>query len=176
MRWQSYHRNLLALAEHGDSLTESQKKACQSIQQAVSDYEQRINLWGSPGTGKTFLAHYLHHSAEGLYFRSAEYYQSSEVSPNSVIIIDNAPPDRKSARDVFGDILWQGAFSVILITRKPIHDAVKKVHLSLGEDDIEQIQTVIRHKFGPSRIQVPDGYDFQQSGIWTLVKALSIGT
>jgi len=172
MLWQSYHGKLLALSETDDSLTDSQRIACESIQQAIADYEQCINLWGGPGTGKTFLAHYLHHRAEGIYFGSAEYYRRAEVSPNSVIIIDNAPHDRKLARVIVGDILWLGAVSVILITRQPINDAVRKIHLSLINDDIKQIKRVISQKFGPLQIDRPEEHDFQQGGIWTLIKAL----
>ena len=68
MHWQSHHRKLLALAETGETLTTSQQTVYEFLHQAIEDYQQRINLWGSPGVGKTFLAHYLHYCAEGLYF------------------------------------------------------------------------------------------------------------
>ena len=51
MRWQLYHRKLLALAETNETLTASQQAVCQFLQQEIRDYQQRINLWGAPGVG-----------------------------------------------------------------------------------------------------------------------------
>ncbi len=177
MLWQSYHRKLLALAENATFLTDSQREAGQSLQQEIADYQQRINLWGGPGVGKTFLAHHLHHRAEGLYFSSAAPLRcpSAEVSPGSVVIIDNAPHDRGSARLIFGEMLWAGASSVILVTRQPIDDAVRRIELGLTAQDLAQIEAVMRQQFGDFPAEALSDYERQRSGIWARVRALSLG-
>ncbi len=170
MLWSSYHYKLLALAQQQDSLTASQKKAIQSILALVHDREQRINLWGNSGVGKTFVAHCLDYQAEGLYACSIKNYKAFEFSPNSVVIFDNAPQERKSARLIFGDVLWAGAATVILITRKPINDAVRKVNLSLTTEDAEQFQKNVHKELGISTFELPDQYHFQQTGLWMMLK------
>ena len=172
MLWQSYHRKLLALAETAETLTNSQQEAGYALQHEISDYQQRINLWGAAGVGKTFLAHYLHHRAEGVYVPSASDCQSTEVFPNSVVIIDNAPHDRSSARSIFGDMLWAGASSVILVTRQPIDDAVRRVELGLTDQDLAHTDALMRRQFGEL---LPDDRchaERHPSGIWALIKAL----
>ena len=169
MRWQLYHRKLLALAETSETLTASQQAVCQFLQQEIRDYQQRINLWGAPGVGKTFLAHHLHHCAEGLYFSSIETYSRAEISPNSVVIIDNAPPDRSSARSIFGDVLWAGASAVILVTRQPVDDAVRTVELGLTTRELARIEDVMRRLFG----QFPAGDLREVNGIWQRLKTVA---
>lgn len=172
MHWQSYHRKLLALAETGETLTTSQQAVCEFLHQAIEDYQQRINLWGSPGVGKTFLAHYLHHSAEGLYFFSSEDCPITGISPNSVIIIDNAPSDRSLARSIFGDMLWAGASSVILVTRQPIDDAVRRIELALTDRDRVQIESVISKLFVHLPLDKVGDFERHRSGIWEQLKVL----
>ncbi len=168
MLWQSYHRKLLALAETNETLTASQQAACQFLQREIRDYQQRINLWGAPGVGKTFLAHHLHHCADGLYFSSVETCSHAEVSPNSVVIIDNAPHDRSAARSIFGDVLWAGASSVFLVTRQPIDDAVRRVELGLTTRELARIEDVIRGLFG----HFPTNDLRAVDGIWQRLKVL----
>lgn len=168
MRWQFYHRKLLALAETNEALTASQQMACQFLQQEIRDHQQRINLYGAPGVGKTFLVHHLHHCAEGLYFSSIETCSRAEISPSSVVIIDNAPPDRSSARSIFGDVLWTGASSVILVTRQPIDDAVRRIELGLTTRELARIEDVMRRLFG----QFPADDLRDAHGIWQRLKTV----
>ena len=172
MLWQSYHRKLLALAETSETLTASQQAVCQFLRQEVGDYQQRINLWGTPGVGKTFLVHYLHHCTEGLYFSSAENFLSTEISPNSVVIIDNAPSDRSLARSIFGDVLWADVSSVILVTRQPIDDAVRRIELALTDRDMAQIEDVMRKLFAHLPIDKVCDFERHRSGVWEQLKVL----
>jgi len=107
---------------------------------------------------------------EGLYFPSPESYQSSEISQGDAILIDNAPHDRQSARLIFGDILWSGASSVILITRQPIDDAVRRIKLSLNDADLKGIEIVMREQLGNFEIGDINRLNTQQSGIWLYLK------
>jgi len=171
MIWQECHRSLLKLAEMGDLLTKSQQEAYEFIYQAVANYEQRINLWGNPGSGKTFLGHYLHFNKDFSYFHNIEAYRrSGGPESNSVVIIDNAPHERRLARVIFGDVFWKSNSNVILITREPIIDAIRRINLSLTDDDIKQIQKLIEQMFNVKIMGTPDNYAIQRSGIWALLK------
>ncbi len=173
MLWQSYHRKLLALAETSETLTTSQQEVCQFLRQEIGDYQQRINLWGLPGVGKTFLAHYFHHYADGLYFSSTESSLITEVSPKSVVIIDNAPSDRSLARSIFGEMLWASASSVILVTCQPIDDAVQRIELDLTDRDMAQVEGVMRKLFAYSPVDKVDNFERHRSGIWGQLKAMA---
>ena len=173
MLWQSYHRKLLALAETSEILTTSQQAVCKFLRQEIGDYQQRINLWGSPGVGKTFLAHYLYHCADALYFFSAENCPITEITPDSVVIIDNAPHDRSSARSTFGEMLWAGASSVILVTRQPIDDAVRIVELGLTAQELAQIEDVMHRLFGHLPLNDLRDEERRRFGIWGRLKVLA---
>ena len=173
MLWQSYHRKLLASAKTGETLTASQQAACQFLRQEIGDYQQRINLWGPPGIGKTFLVHHLHQYADGLYFLSTESCLATEISPKSAVIIDNAPSDRSLTRSIFGEVLWAGASSVILVTRQPIDDAVRRIELELTDRDMGQIEGVMRKLFSHVPIDKVDNFERHRSGIWEQLKMLA---
>lgn len=173
MRWQSYHRKLLKLAEIGETLTSSQQVVGRFLRREIRDHQQRIDLWGAPGVGKTFLAHHLHHCADGLYFSSVETCSHTEVSPNSVVIVDNAPHDRSSARSIFGDVLWAGASSVVLVTRQPIDDAVRTVELGLTIQELAQVEDVIRRLFGHFPSDDLRDVDCLRCGIWQRLNTLA---
>lgn len=163
---------MATLAETSEALTASQQAACQLLRQEIGDYQQRINLWGTPGVGKTFLAHHLHHCAEGLYFTSEENCPRAEISPNSVVIIDNAPSARSWARSIFGDMLWADASSVILVTRQPIDDAVRSIELTLTDEDLAQIESVMHKLFAHLPVYKVGDFERHRSGIWKPLKVV----
>ncbi len=175
MRWQVYHRKLLALSEEDDSLFDHQKKAYAEISQALSEYESRINLYGNAGTGKTFLAHYLHHHAEGLYFNDGRNHKKIEVPSKSVIIADNVSNDRQSTRLIIDNLLWRGAEAVILITRKPIPDSIRQIHLSLESVDFKKLEYFLCQRLDiQDGIEKLDEIDRHSVGIWKFLNTISL--
>ena len=80
MNWLTYHKQLLQLAETGETLTSSQVSAREAILTAVNMREKRINLSGTVGVGKTFLMHSLYHCADIVYFSDQTCYDA-RVSP-----------------------------------------------------------------------------------------------
>lgn len=177
MNWLAYHRHLLRLSETGETLTPSQASAQDAILNAIQRREGNINLWGNPGVGKTFLAHYLHHHANLVYFSSPTYYDR-QVSSDSVVAIDNAPHTRQEARRLYDDLRWTGkdysaVADVILITRQPIEDAVYRIALMLTDADITYMDMLLREQFGEFALEQGNPYVQQRSGLWRHVKALS---
>lgn len=177
MNWLTYHKNLLQLAKTTRTLTPSQITARDTVLNAVKVWENRINLWGAPGTGKTFLAHYLHHQANFVYF-SDPTRCDVQLPQDSVVVIDSAPYARQEARRLYDRIRWgkkgyTGPTNVILITRKPINDAVCQIELPLTDADIACIEQLIRQQFGEYNIETRSQYTHQRSGLWGYVKTLS---
>ena len=176
MNWLTVHKQLSQLAETEETLTPSQASARNVILNAVQVWEKQVNLLGNPGVGKTFLAHYLHHSADILYFSNPTCYDA-KVSRDSVVAIDNAPHTRQEARGLYDRIRWgqkdyTGPRSVILITRRPIDDDIRKIELTLTDTDIAHMEGIIRQQFGESDFGAADQYAQQRSGLWWYVKNL----
>ena len=176
MNWLAYHKHLSRLAETGETLTPSQASAQDVILKAIQRREMNINLWGNPGVGKSFLAHYLHHHADLVYFSSPTCYDR-QVSSNSVVAIDNAPHTRQEARRLYDHIRWTGkdysaVANVILITRQPIEDAVHQIALTLADADIAHMDVLLQQRFGEFTLEQGNPYVQQYSGLWQHVKAL----
>ena len=177
MNWLTYHKDLLRLAETGETLTPSQASVQDAILKTIQRREMNINMWGNPGVGKTFLAHYLHHRADLVYFSSPTCYDR-QVSSNSTVAIDNAPHTRQEARRLYDDICWTGkdysaAANVILITRQPIEDAVHQIALTLTDTDIAYMDMLLQQQFGEFALEQGSPYMQQRSGLWRHVKALA---
>ena len=177
MNWLTCHKCLLQLAETGKTLTPSQTSAWDAVLNAVQMWEKQINLWGNPGVGKTFLMHSLHHYAELVYFSDLSRYDA-QVSQDSVVAIDNAPSIRQEARRLYDKIRWgdkdyTGPANVILITRQPIDDAVRRIELTLTDIDSAHIEQFIRQKFAESDLEPIDPYVKQRSGLWQYLKNLA---
>ncbi len=177
MNWLTYHRQLLQFAKTSETLTPSQASTRDSILNAIHRLEGRINVWGNPGVGKTFLAHYLHHRADLLYFSSPACY-NRRVSSDSTVAIDNAPHGRQESRRLDDEIRWSGkdysaVTNVILITQRPIDDAVHPIELTLTDTDVAHIEHLLQQDFGESDFEPVSEYARQCSGLWRYVKNLA---
>ena len=177
MNWLTYHKQLLQLAEIGETLTPSQVSARDAVMNAVNMWEKRINLWGTAGVGKTFLVHALHHRADLVYFLDQTQYDA-RVFRDSVIAIDNAPHTRQESRRLYDEIRWgekdyTGPLTVVLITREPIDDAVYRIELRLTDTDVAHIESLMRQQFGESDFEPVGQYAQQRSGLWRYVKTLA---
>ncbi|MYB94332.1 hypothetical protein F4054_17540 [Candidatus Poribacteria bacterium] len=177
MNWLTYHKQLLKLVETIETLMPSQVSVQDALLRAIQTWEPYINLYGSPGTGKTFVAHVLHHRTALVYFSDPTHYDAS-VSRESAVVIDNAPPARQEARRLYDRIRWgqkdyTGPRNVILITRQPIDDAVRRIELTLTDTDIVHIENIIRQQFGESNFETISQYDQQRSGLWWYLKTLA---
>ena len=177
MNWLTYHKQLLKLAETIETLMPSQISGQDALLRAIQTWEPYINLYGSPGTGKTFVAHVLHHRTALVYFSDPTHYDAS-VSRESAVVIDNAPYARQEARRLYDRIRWgqkdyTGPRNVILITRQPIDDAVRRIELTLTDTDIVHIKNIIRQQFGESDFETISQCDQQRSGLWWYLKTLA---
>ena len=174
MKWLTCHEQLLQLAETEKTLTPSQTSARDAILNAVQMWEKQINLWGDPGVGKTFLVHSLHHCAELVYFSDPSRYDA-QVSCDSVVALDNVPSTRQETRQLYDKIRWgdkdyTGPANVILITREPIDDAVRRIELTLTNTDRAHIKKLMHQQFGEYDFETISQYAQQRSGLWQYLK------
>ena len=174
MNWLTCHKQLSQLAETDETLTPSQVTARDALLDKIHTGEPYINLYGHPGSGKTFLAHYLHHRADVLYFSHPDRYDG-QASQDSVVAIDNATHTRPEARQLSDHIRWgqkdyNGPKKIILITRQPIHDDVRKIELTLTASDTAHIEDIIQQQFGESDFEPVTPYSQQRTGLWRYLK------
>ena len=177
MNWFACHKQLSQLAATAETLTPSQASARADILNTIARWEHYINLWGGPGVGKTFLAHYLHHRAHLVYFSEQSHYDG-QVSQDSGVAIDNAPQTRQEARRLYDEIRWgsqdyTGPANVILITREPIDDAVRRIELTLTDADLTHMEELLRQQFGECDFEPVSPYEQQRVGLWRHIKTVA---
>lgn len=170
MRWHDLHNRLMIGAADTNRLTTSQCAALSTLLSAIEAGEPRINLFGEAGVGKTFLSHAICKRLNGTYLSHCESTRGlGQVT--GLVVVDNAPPARTAARDVFGDLFWRGAQTTILVTRRAIRDVVCRVPLALTETDvgyvIEAAARVVGSPISTFPLQM-------RPSLWVLVAAFAM--
>lgn len=98
----------------------------------LGELHRVINLYGSQGVGKTFLAHVLCKENRTDYVPSSELLRTA----TKPLIIDNAPFDRTFVRGIRNQMRRFNLPQVILITRYRVEDTVPAFALNLTSDDV----------------------------------------
>ena len=97
---------------------------------------------------------------------------------DSTVSIDNAPQTRQEARRLYDEIRWgsqdyTGPVNVILITREPIDDAVRRIELTLTDADITHMEELLRQQFGECDFEPVSPYEQQRVGLWRHIKTVA---
>lgn len=110
----------------------SQAAVYQEIMPFLGEFHRVINLYGSQGVGKTFLAHILCKE------NRVDYVPSSDLLRTATrpLIVDNAPFDRTFVRGIRNQMRRFDLPQVILITRYRVEDAVPAFVLNLTANDV----------------------------------------
>ena len=129
-------RNLNLIKKYHDVewLTPSQQRAFIALKD-VLHMPCTVNMYGSPGVGKTFLAWVLANQIDYDYFPHFTCFIHTENTVLPRVIIDNADPSRKSHRDILKVLQFREVNRAILITRELIHDYTRYIELSLSSQD-----------------------------------------
>ena len=146
--------NLLKMRADVNWLTKSQLPVYNTIltQWLASPF---INLFGPPGSGKSFIARLL--CSKNNYYYTTELREVPEGTKN--IIVDNASYSR-SMRIVANE---RRLSRIILITQSPVNEAMPLCELKINDADVHQFEGVVGrycHIFFTH--SVPEGNDLNQ--------------
>ncbi len=167
MRWAEAHARLLERSRDLPTLTASQRAAGNSIIRALETGVPYVNLWGTAGVGKTFLARHLAHDARCLYL-SSPGQPVTETPAERWVIVDNVKAERREARAVYNDLYWQQAAAVVVITQARVDDSLFTVQLQLSPEDHACVRSTAEALF-PTASLPPVNTDF--TSLWPLVAA-----
>ena len=146
--------NLIKEKADEDWLTDSQREVYESISSRWKS-AQFVNLHGPDGGGKTFIARLLAKK------RGYAYVHELEQAPQNAanVILDNAQYTRMMrplARSM-------GLERILLITNRPLQEAMPEIGLKLNERDVRQFQATLANHCGIVFTEtVPEGLNLTE--------------
>ena len=131
----SKYLELLSLIKQKCDITWATPSQREIISLLASRYSSHkvINIFGEPGSGKSFLGWLLHKNGYGTYICDPQEILSS--IPHRRVIIDNAPCERFSSTKSKSYLQECNYTQFIFITTTPVDDDMLKLHLHLTEED-----------------------------------------
>lgn len=130
--------NSIKLHRSSSWLTPSQRSASATIQEMLR-IPQFVNLCGSPGSGKTFLAWHLADELDYDYLFHPSLLHQTDLSAIKGLVIDNCRHDRLSHRNVLRAMQLSHVLRAILVTRHLVQDYVRYVELKLDSADQSKV-------------------------------------
>lgn len=120
--------------------TPTQRAAYDVLVERLQFPNQRLNLYGVPGTGKTYLAWGLARALEAVHVPVASRLRAFDGQPMPLLILDNAPTYEDEERGLLADAALMDVGSVVFITQKPAALKMRQIQLDLPTpDDLRQI-------------------------------------
>jgi hypothetical protein len=110
-------------------LTASQQRAFDELEKRWI-FPDRLNLCGSPGSGKTFLGWVLSRQYQAHFYSSPKTLYRDQPSYPLNIIVDNAPSEEKKLRHLLSELQLRQVRRVLFITQKPIRLGLPIIELS----------------------------------------------
>ncbi|MBP7962078.1 MAG: hypothetical protein KBG20_01195 [Caldilineaceae bacterium] len=128
-----------------DWLTPSQLQAWQFLQRFDGTPNRVVNIYGTEGSGKSFLAWFLERKGHAIH--SDWDRRTPPTLPR--MVLDNAPTDRSSARSIRPLVDALGLQQIILISRRRVDEAAMPAfELEVTNDDIEHFAANLYRHFG----------------------------
>lgn len=124
-------------------LTPSQKAVWEAIQRFDGPPHRVINIYGTEGTGKTFLGWFLERMNYSTYSIWPDMYKPLL----SRLTLDDVFPDRTTTRDLRPMVDKYGLQQIILLTRIRVNERVMPTfELRMTEDDLASFRAnLYRH-------------------------------
>lgn len=120
--------------------TPSQRTTYDGLVERLQFPNQRINLYGALGTGKTYLAWGLARALDAIHVPVAARLRNFDGRQMPILILDNAPTYEDEVRSLLADAALMDAGSIVFITQKPTALRMHQVRLELPTpDDLRQI-------------------------------------
>jgi hypothetical protein len=126
--------NLIKTRRNDAWLTASQQEAFSMLREALR-IPCTVNLFGSIGVGKTFLAWILSDELGYTYFPHVDLLEQVEDLHTAGVILDNCLPARQVHRNVLKTLSFSNVSHAVLITRQMIRDYTHCVELVLTPTD-----------------------------------------
>lgn len=159
--------NRIKAARDSSWLTTSQRHTWKELQEAIR-IPGTVNLFGSIGVGKTFVAWHLVEQLGYAYFPHPTYLRRTEQADMPGVIIDNAESTRAVHREILKLLQFCQIRSAVLVTREPVEDYTRYVHLMLTEEDVDKVRmNLTAINIFPSADRVSD--------LWALVRGSILG-
>lgn len=130
------HLNLIKTQRTQAWLTPSQQTALARLQKVLS-VPGTVNLFGSIGSGKTFLAWFLAEQLSGVYLAHPDVLKEIEEINPTILILDNCQPGRQFHRELLKELQFRQVHHAVLITRQLIQDYTHYVELALTSTDLQ---------------------------------------
>jgi hypothetical protein len=130
-------------------LTPAQNELYKSVKPFIDGIDRVMNIYGSQGCGKTFLAHMMVKLKAAAYITSLDQICISSLP----LIIDNAPFERSAVRGVRNQMRKFELHQVILISRYRAEDSIPTFFLNLNLEDIKFFRATLFRKFD---LRLPD--------------------
>lgn len=120
--------------------TPTQRSVYDALVERLQFPNQRINLYGATGTGKTYVAWGLVRALEAVHVPVASRLREFDGRQMPILILDNAPTYEDEERSLLADAALMDAGSVVFITQKPTALKMRQIQLDLPTpDDLRQI-------------------------------------
>ncbi len=116
-------------------LTPGQEEAYKQLMERWKFLDE-VNLWGEPGSGKTFIGWVLHKQSFANYAPALKEVPRS--SSFSKIIVDNCSWYRRDIRETLSYCRSLGYHKVVLITSEPAQDQIASIQVRLFPQDLEK--------------------------------------
>jgi hypothetical protein len=128
-------------------LTSSQEACRARIEERLS-YPGVVNLYGSRGTGKTFLGWKMSAENRAVYvvhpYALPQITREISFTGDTIAFIDNVGEGRLEFRKVLIDLESADNLRAIIVTRHPADDYVFRAELELTEADIDTVRQNLR--------------------------------
>lgn len=121
-------------------LTDSQHQALGELKDALRA-PGTVNLCGSIGVGKTFLAWTLADELSYVYYPHLSLFEQSNDVNVVGVILDNSRPGRQAHREILKTLHFRGVRQAVIVTRRLIQDYTHYVELTLTQADIDKVRS-----------------------------------
>lgn len=120
-------------------LTSSQRVALAQATQMLL-LPGHVNLYGSIGVGKTFLAWFVAEQLHYLYLPHPTKLAESDRPSPAGVVIDNCSSQRSAHRELLKELSFCGINRSLLVTRTVFQDYSHFVQLALTDEDQIQVR------------------------------------
>jgi len=131
-------------------LTESQQAIYKMIIKRYRTHEM-VNIYGEPGTGKTFLGWNIAETMKGVYTKDI-----NDTSSETLVVLDNWSYKKQDVRAILPIMKFNCIKKVIVITEKEVRDDIVSLELLFTDSDRKIFKHNLWEKFNLDFVKEKD--------------------